>query len=95
MPNRSPFPLSFRSWRCNIDQTQSVSLVAYHGNESQAPHQHNRAQLTIQLAGLLEERIGRQEYLAHGFMIGYKPAGAIHADRWGAAGATKNKKIVS
>lgn len=87
MSNRSPFPLSVRSWRCNIDQAQSVSLVAYHGSERQEPHHHNRAQLTIQLAGALEERIGRQEYLAHGVMVGYKPAGAIHADRWGAAGA--------
>lgn len=87
MRNPSLFPLSVRSWRRNIDQTHGVSLVAYHGSESQEPHQHKRAQLTIQLAGLLEERIGRQEYLAHGVMVGYKPAGAIHADRWGAAGA--------
>lgn len=87
MPNRLPLPLSGHSWRCDIDGTLSVSLTAYHGCESQAPHHHNRAQLTIQLAGALEERIGRREYLAHGTMIGYKPAGAIHADRWGAAGA--------
>lgn len=87
MPNLYPFPMSVRSWRCNIDQAQSVSLVAYHGSERQEPHHHDRAQLTIQLAGVLEERIGRQEYLAHGVMVGYKPAGAIHADRWGAAGA--------
>lgn len=87
MSDRFPFTLSDRSWRCNIEETHSVSLVAYHGRESQGPHHHNRAQLTIQLAGVLEERIGQQEYLSHGAMVGYKPAGAIHADWWGAAGA--------
>lgn len=87
MSDRFPFTPSDRSWRCNIDETHSVSLVAYHGRESQRPHHHNRAQLTIQLAGVLEERIGQQEYLSHRAMVGYKPAGAIHADRWGAAGA--------
>jgi len=87
MSGRLPFYLSGRSWRRNIDETLSVSLVAYHGCESQEAHYHSCAQLTIQLAGALEERIGQHEYFAHGTMVGYKPAGAVHEDRWGAAGA--------
>jgi len=76
-----------RSWICRLDDRLVVSLVAYRGAEQHHAHRHECAQLTIQLAGALEEKIESREYHAQGAMVGFKPEGALHADRWGNSGA--------
>ncbi len=76
-----------QTWRSRLCTDSSVSMVAYPGSERHSPHRHDCDQLTIQLAGTLKEKLERKEYWAQGVMIGFKPAGALHADEWGGAGA--------
>ena len=71
----------------SIDQTLALSLIYYPAGHEQEPHWHDRAQLTFQLAGRLNESIDNREYDSLGSAIGYKPAGSIHVDRWGSGGA--------
>lgn len=70
-----------------VDRGLALSLVYYPPGYSNDLHRHDWAQLTFQLAGELNESIDGIEFGSLGSAIGYKPAGSLHADRWGAGGA--------
>lgn len=64
-----------------------VQQVDYAADYRQAPHAHERTGITLVLAGAFRETArGREEY-AGALSVVVKPAGTVHADRVGPAGA--------
>lgn len=60
--------------------------VSYHGGLYQPAHAHARASITVVLSGAVEERSSETEAVAGPMAVLIKPAGAVHADRYGPSG---------
>jgi AraC-like DNA-binding protein len=61
-------------------------LTHYPGAGAQTAHAHDFTQLSFLIGGRMSERLEGRDHDLLAPAIGYKPAGALHADRWGAEG---------
>ena len=68
--------------------TLAVHEVAYPGNWSVPPHAHAHANLTFVTRGAIEESAQGTTRVLHACHAVLKPAGVVHADRCGPAGAS-------
>lgn len=65
----------------------SVTLSHYAPGSAMGAHAHDRHQVSLLLAGELEETSGRHACDLNGPSLGFKAAGRDHADRYGPNGA--------
>lgn len=64
-----------------------VREIAYRPREEQPPHFHEWSSVTLLIGGSLEEWSGSRREEAAALSVVVKPAGTVHADRIGPAGA--------
>ncbi|RZJ00437.1 MAG: AraC family transcriptional regulator [Brevundimonas sp.] len=76
-----------RKTRLLANAEVAVSLVRYPPGLTQPPHEHERPQLSLLLAGGLAETTSRAETFSVRRSSGVKPGGQRHAARFGPVGA--------
>jgi len=65
-----------------------VAVLRYYDSSVVQPlHAHERTQVSFLMLGSIHERQGAREYAPAPGSVGFKPAGCMHADRFGRDGA--------
>lgn len=66
---------------------RNVRLVRYAAGETHLSHAHEHSSISVLLAGDFQEELGGREYDFACQVLGWKPAGLSHSDRFGPQGA--------
>ena len=76
-----------RRWLLAHD-TRLVGVLRYYDSSVvQPPHAHERTQVSFLLLGSMHETQGARDFVPAPGSVGFKPAGCLHADRFGRDGA--------